>query len=230
MGGELPRTKQQSAKIVAKVSGTDALLRLDIVKNNRTVHSVNPARDPSSRLMRLVWADNLYQRRANTAMSTGEVRASAGRVLLQRILNQDNSFESFGQQGDRVVFHSATTSNDYDGVLVDISGATGGEIVFRRNDPLLGEHEVRIPLAELEQTGIFTWRSGKIDKTRHSYLEKMGVDLEFFVEAELIGPAAPMDYDLVYEHREPMQPGDYYYLRVQQLDTIKAWSSPVWAN
>jgi hypothetical protein len=230
MGGELPRTKADMAKIEAKVSGTDALVRLDIVKNNQTVHSVAPARDPNSRLMRLVWADNLYQRRANTAMADGEVRATAGRVVLERTLNQDNSFESYGQDGGRVVFHSATTSNDFDGVLVDISGATGDAILFRRTDPLLGEHEVRIPLAELKQSGLFSWRSGKIATTRHPYLEQMGVDIEFFVEAELISPGAPMDYDLVYEHREPMRPGDYYFLRVQQLDTVKAWSSPVWAN
>ena len=230
MGGELPRTKAGSAKVAANVSGTDQLLRLDIVKNSETIHTVNPARDANSRLMRLVWADNLYQRRANTAMSTGEVRASAGRVILERTVDQDNSFESYRQQGDRVVFHSSTTSNDFDGVLVDISGATGNEIVFRRNDPLFGEHEVRIPLEELKQSGIYSWRSGKLEQRRHSYMERMGVDVELFLEAELISPGAPMDYDLVYEHREAMQPGDYYYLRVQQLDTVKAWSSPVWAN
>ncbi len=230
MGGELPRTKADAAKIEARVSGTDRLLRLDIVKNNRTVHTVNTARDPSSRLMRLVWADNLYQRRANTSLADGDIRATAGRVLLERVLNQDNSFESFGQLGNRVVYRSATTSNDFDGVLVDLSGATGDAIVFRRDDPLLGEHEVRIPLAELEDDGVFTWSSGKIDKPRHPYLEAMGVDLQFVVEAELVSPGAPMDYDLLYEHREEMRPGNYYYLRVQQVDTVKAWSSPVWAN
>ena len=56
--------------LIAKVSGTDALLRLDIVKNNRTVHSVSPARDANSRLMRIVWADNMYQRRANTSLAS----------------------------------------------------------------------------------------------------------------------------------------------------------------
>ena len=149
------------------------------MKNNSTVHTVSPARDPNSRLMRIVWADNLYQRRANTAMSEGELRATAGRIVLKRTLNQDNSFESYTQDGDRVAFHSATTSNDLDGLLVDISGATGDAIVFRRNDPLLGEHEVSIPLAELKQSGVFSWRSGKLDKTQHSYLEQMGVDVEF---------------------------------------------------
>ncbi|MEZ5395364.1 MAG: hypothetical protein R2724_21465 [Bryobacterales bacterium] len=230
MGGELPRTKADSARIVAKVSGVDPILRLEIVKNNQTIHTVTPGRDPNARLMRIVWADNYYQRRANTSLADGEVRASAGRVTLERVLNQDNSFEWFRQDGDRVVYHSATTSNDLDGVLVDISGATGDEVVFRRTDPMLGEHEVRIPLAALKRDGVFSWRSGKIPGARHPYLEDMGLDVELFVEAELINPAAPLDYDLVYEHREAMKPGDYYYLRVQQLDTVKAWSSPVWAN
>ncbi|MCB1019697.1 MAG: hypothetical protein KDC27_07195 [Acidobacteria bacterium] len=230
MGGELPRTKADSARIVAKVSGVDPILRLEIVKNNQTVHTVTPGRDANARLMRIVWADNYYQRRANTSLADGEIRASQGRVTLERVLNQDNSFEWFRQDGDRVAYHSATTSNDLDGVLVDISGATGDEVVFRRSDPMLGDHEVRIPLAALKRDGVFSWRSGKIAGARHPYLEEMGMDVELFVEAELISPAAPLDVNLMYEHREAMKPGDYYYLRVQQLDTVKAWSSPVWAN
>jgi hypothetical protein len=39
-----------------------------------------------------------------------------------------------------------------------------------------------------------------------------------------------MDTRVTFEHREKPRPGDYYYLRVEQLDTNKLWTSPVWVN
>jgi hypothetical protein len=39
-----------------------------------------------------------------------------------------------------------------------------------------------------------------------------------------------MDIDVQFEDRTPPKPGDFYYLRAEQLDTNKAWSSPVWVN
>ena len=113
---------------------------------------------------------------------------------------------------------------------MDIAGATGDALVFHRDDPLLGRHEVSIPLAELKRTGHFVWRSGPIPGQRNPYMERMGVDIEFFLEAELVRLGAPLDQDMVYELREAIEPGDFFYLRVEQMDTVTAWSSPVWAN
>ena len=230
MGGELPRYKAGSAKIEARVSGESAILRLDLIKNNEVVHSLTPGRQTSSSLVRVSWSDNDYQRRANTSMARGEIRADAGRLVLRQVLNRDNSFESVSQDGDRVVFHNSTTSNDRDGALIDITHADGEWLHFRRDDPRWGVHEIRIPLAELRRTGVFRVKAPAPDGVSHAYVQKMGLPLELTVEAELVSPAAPLDVEYSYEHREPMRPGDFYYLRVEQLDLIQAWSSPVWAN
>ncbi|MBI1358479.1 MAG: hypothetical protein GC160_29435 [Acidobacteria bacterium] len=230
MGGDLPRYKADSAKIRAKVSGEAPILRIDLLKNNQVVHSLHPGRDSGSSLVRIAWSDNDYQRRANTSMARGEIRADAGRLVLKRYLNQDNSFESVSQDGARVVFYNATTSNDRDGVLVDISQAQGDALTLRRDDPLWGVHEVRIPLAELRRNGSFRTSAPAPAEVKDGYIEKMGVPLQFTVEAELVSPAAPLDVEYDFEQREAMQPGDYYYLRVEQLDLVQAWSSPVWAN
>ena len=181
--------------------------------------------------MRISWGDNLYQRRSNTAQNNGEIRAEGGRVILQEAMAIDNSFEWIRQNGAAVAYRTATTSNDRDAVLVDISQASGDAIIFRREDPgMLGVHEVRIPLAELKQNGHFSWQSDPAP-IKHSYMEKMGVPVRFFVEADLVRETnEAMDVDFHFEDRESMKPGDYYYLRVEQLDTAKAWSSPVWAN
>lgn len=55
----------------------------------------------------------------------------------------------------------------------------------------------------------------------------MGIEVVFELQCELVNPEAAMDFELEYEDRQQPQPGDYYYLRMDQLDTNKDWSSPV---
>lgn len=228
MGGEVPRYEAETARVSAKVSGTAPILRVDLVRNGETIHSATPAVSTSSDLLRIKWGDNLYQRRANVGLSDGELRAASGRLRLDQVIDQDNSFETFQQSGDLITWRSATTSNDRDGLLVDISEAAEA-LILVRDDPNLGRHEVRIPLSELRRNGTFRWQSQPIE-SEHRYMRKMGVPELFTVECELIAPDAPLDVDFQYEDRRKPEPGDYYYLRVEQTDTVLAWSSPVWFN
>ncbi len=230
MGGEIPRFGERPVRIEARVSGTEPLTRIDLVKNSKTIYTVSPARQIGGKLLRVQWGDNYYQRRANIALSNGELRADSGPLALRRKLNLDNSFEDIHEQDGRIVWRTASTSNDRDGVLVDISRVDGDALVFRLEDPnLLGTHEVRIPLAALEADGHFSWRSEPVPNN-HPYMKMMGLPLQLFVDCDLVREDGAMDYEMSYEDREPLEPGDYYYLRVEQLDTVKGWSSPIWAN
>lgn len=58
----------------------------------------------------------------------------------------------------------------------------------------------------------------------------MGIEAAFEIEFELVNAEASMDIEFDYEDRERPQSGDYYYLRMEQLDTNKGWASPVWIN
>lgn len=229
MGGELPRNRTAAPRIEARVSGTAEIVRVDLVKNSTIVHSTAPAHDPSSNLVRIVWGDNVYQRRANTSLAPGEIRADEGALNLRRVMALDNSFERIEQEGPAVSFRTATTSNDRDGVLVDLSQATGQEIILRREDPLLGTHELRIPLEDLRQNGFVRVETDPLPH-RNSYMEKMGVPVRFAVEAELVREEQGLDVNFTFQDQTAMAPGDFYYLRVEQIDTVQGWSSPVWAN
>jgi hypothetical protein len=59
---------------------------------------------------------------------------------------------------------------------------------------------------------------------------KMGVERTLFLNCEMVNGKGPLDYDFAYEDRTPVKPGDYYYLRAEQLDTNLVWSSPVWID
>ena len=229
MGGELALGHHQAARIRARVSGTAPLVRLDVLKNSRVIHSVTPARN-RGRLLRISWGDNIYQRRAAIGLSDGELRADGGQLRLTRVLHRDQAFESVRQNGARISWRTAATSNDRDAFLADISGVTGQTLHFRVEDPALGLIETAIPLEKLKQDGYFLWTSPGTRPFEHAYMKKMGVDVTFFLECELLNDQGPTDYELTYEDREPLKPGDYYYVRVEQLDTNKGWTSPVWVN
>ncbi len=228
MGGELPLSHHKNARIRARVSGTAPLVRLDILKNSRVIHSVTPSRN-RGRLVRVIWGDNIYQRRAVVGLSDGELRADTGSIRLQRVLHRDQAFESIRQNVSRIQWRTAATSNDRDGFLADISDATGA-LHFQLQDPLLGSIKIDVPIEKLKQDGYFSWTGPGSKPFEHSYMKKMGVEVAFTLECELLNDQGPMDYDLTYEDREPLKSGDYYYLRMEQLDTNKGWTSPVWVD
>ena len=45
-----------------------------------------------------------------------------------------------------------------------------------------------------------------------------------------VDPASPMDQAFEYEETSGVYPGDYYYVRVRQLDGAMAWGSPFWVG
>jgi hypothetical protein len=228
MGGELPSGVTKEAKLTARISGTTPLVRVDLLKNSRVIHTVHPSRN-RGRLLRVIWGDNFYQRRAAAGLRSGELRPESGKLRLERTIHLDQAFEQVRQEGDRITWKTAAISNDRDGFLADISEVTGDALHFRLDDSdTMGLFEVRIPLEQLKRDGYFAWSHP--GKEPHSYMRKMGVEPAFFVECELVNPDGPMDLDLSYDDRKPLKPGDYWYLRAEQLDTNKAWSSPVWVN
>ncbi len=228
MGGELAAAAAPAARMRARVSGTQPLTRVELVKNGRVLHSINPARQSGS-LVRITWGDNIYQRRANVGFGEGVLKAESGAVRLERFLHRDQEFERMHQAGDSVRWQSAATSNDRDGMLARIDGAEGS-LVFRLQDPHLGPLEVAAPLDVLRRDGYFRWRGLGDKPYTHSYLKLMGIEVAFEIEFELVNDQAPMDIEFDYEDRDPPKPGDYYYLRMEQLDTNKGWASPVWIN
>ena len=228
MGGELASALHSRARIRARVSGTSPLTRVEVLKNGRVIHANRPARTRGS-LARITWGDNIYQRRANTSLGSGVLRAGSGALRLDRFLNRDQEFEWMRQEGDTVRWRSSATSNDRDGMLVRIDGVAG-PLSFDLDDPHLGRIAASIPVEDLRRDGYYRWRTQGENPFNHSYLKMMGIEAFFELECELVNPEGTMDIELDYEDRESPEPGDYYYLRMEQLDTNKGWASPIWFN
>ena len=50
------------------------------------------------------------------------------------------------------------------------------------------------------------------------------------VSAQIVGGGGALDQEFSYIDRDEAKPGDYYYLRVRQVDGSMAWSSPFWVG
>ncbi|MBI1895694.1 MAG: hypothetical protein HYS04_04025 [Acidobacteria bacterium] len=228
MGGEVPARDGREVRITARVSGTAPIERVDLMKNSKPIYTLHPSRS-RGQLLRVVWGDNIYQRRAAVGMCKGRLAPAGGRLRLERVIHRDQAFEEIRQDGDGISWFTAAVSNDRDGMLADISEVSGDSLHFTLDDSAqLGVMDAQIQLAELREKGHFSW--SKIGPVKHPYMEQMGVKPAFFLDCELVDPAGPKDVNFEYVDLSTRKPGDYYYLRVEQLDTNKAWSSPVWMN
>jgi hypothetical protein len=65
------------------------------------------------------------------------------------------------------------------------------------------------------------------DRVEHELREGAHTDR---ITLEVIDPDGALDMDFEFTDLENPRPGDYYYLRITQLDGGRAWSSPFWVG
>jgi hypothetical protein len=230
MGGEVASGMMKNAKLEARVSATAPLTRVQLLKNLKVVYSAEPSFRKGN-LVRVTWGDNVYQRRAAVGMTSGELRPRSGRIRLVELVHRDQGFELIEQDGNGIIWTTAAVSGDRDGFLIDISEVQGDSLHFKLDDSsAMGVFDVAIPLKELRGEGRFNWSKVGSPKVKHSYMEAMSLEPTFSVELEMVDTEGPMDFSVTYLDAEAPKSGDFYLLRVEQLDTNKAWSSPVWVN
>ena len=66
---------------------------------------------------------------------------------------------------------------------------------------------------------------GNVDRREFRVLEHTDA-----LSVQLVPSGAAIDQDFTYTDRDDTKPGDYYYVRVRQVDGAMAWSSPFWVG
>ena len=94
----------------------------------------------------------------------------------------------------------------------------------------MGLIEADVSLDQLRQNGRYAWKKTGSPLVEHSYMKMLSLEPTFFLELEMIDPDGPLDFEMTYLDPVTPQSGDFYLLRVEQVDANKAWSSPVWVN
>ncbi len=172
----------------------------------------------------------------------GRILVKGPRVVGVTPIGLEGLGESFVRSGSNRVDFFATTRGDEDGVLIELDAwQPGGEIIVdiyeaphidpsgrglvSSANPLWGEARIKpdkdrllrfkIPLADLDAGP----QSRSHDPNGYVRIERVAGDLERYRE---------FAFDVI----ENIKPDgeNYVYVRVEQIDDERAWSSPVWVT
>lgn len=206
--GDIARTLHEEVTLAIDVHGSAPIERVDIYDGLDLIETFRPyvAAD-LGRGVRLVYTGAEYRGRARTTTWDGQVRLDGPHLSAARVFNNWNLDRGIVRQDERGLDFKAVTTGNYGGIDLDLT-ALAGSVSF--------------------ETGPV---SGRVD------LERVGVEpirfdaggLERAIEIQRL-PATPPSARLRLQRRVPVRAtGDTrLYVRVQQMDGHRIWSSPVY--
>ncbi len=240
MGTRLPMTDER--RLRARIMGTAPITEASIVKNGEIIYTKRPSTGSMASKVSVEVAFESSSEptgrdnpRAHRAWQ-GVLEVRGAKLVAARPLSFTNPYKERVEIDERdpakVHFYTETRGRA-DKMLLeldDVSPSTqlvirldqttevGGSPVMIRPRATMPARTLRFPFSRLSQ--------GRA-------VERMpfgdGPDLDT-VALELIGEDAPLDYDFdLVDTSEPAW-GDYYYVRVTQLNGARAWSSPIWVG
>ena len=226
-------------RIHARFSGTSPIDRVEVIKNGEVIYARRMAQTelrPSSRVelgfqssSEPFIRDNPrgYRRWRGTLDIEGAKLAGIRNYF-------DNRYSEFARQDpqnpNRIVF-SDMTRGRADILMLDLDQVTPSTRFVIHLDQSV-ESGVAPPQVRPNATIPATTVTLPFNEIADSLLTReLPVDRHVdSIFIQLVNPQAPMDGELDYVDRANPQPGDYYYIRLTQLDGAHAWSSPIWVG
>jgi hypothetical protein len=130
----------------------------------------------------------------------------------------------------RIQFHIETRGRR-DTLLVELEGASASTAVTVRLEatreygasPTLVRRPAEIPASDV-RVALSELVDGRIER-------ELPVDEHVdSLRIQVVNPEAPLDQSVTFTDMDAPRPGDYYYVRVTQIDGARAWSSPFWVG
>jgi hypothetical protein len=240
MGTRQEHTEER--QITCRVMGTSPIDHIDVVKNGEVVFSrrfmTAPMRSHAWLLVGFessseVLGGGLDNPRGYRIWQ-GTVRVEGARVVSVSAPGFENSYsELAGIDPDNpaLIRFRTETRGRTDTMLVELEGASPDTSLSFDLAPSR-EYGARPPLvrqpAGLPGTEVRMRLSDLVDGRLAHELE---VDAHTDrITLQVVDPESALDRDFSWADLGPGKPGDYYYLRVTQLDGGRAWSSPFWVG
>jgi hypothetical protein len=238
VGTRIPFSPQR--RILARISGTSALDRLDVIKNGDIIYTKRfPSADlkPASKLQISFESDSEPYIRDNPRgyrTWRGVIEVLGARLAGATAAHLDNRYVEFIRQDQREpnrVHFLAATRGRADILEVNLENASPST-------------QVRVSLEDSVESGVSPVSlrpMARIPASSHQFeLHELTEGLAMkrlpmgthtdTITLQLIDSNAPMDYIFEYIDTALPQPGDYYYVRVSQRNGARAWSSPIWVG
>ena len=235
MGERLPYTEDR--RIRARVMGTAPITEVSVVKNGETVYVKRPSIGSLARQSRLVVG---FESSSEPFFRDNPrpYRTWKGTIVLKKatlaglnMLNFDNRHKEFATADGATVKFLTRTRGRADTLMLELDNATpSSEITINLDEadecckaPIPIRKEMTIPASKVQV---------KLGDLRDGHLVKQtpfGRDPDT-ITFQLVGDKQPLDYDIEFVDTGEMNHGDYYYVRVEQLNGARAWSSPIWVG
>lgn len=222
-----------------QVSGTGPLDKIEIVKNGRVIYAQRYAQaelKPSSRVeIGFYSSSEVFIRDNPRGYRRWRGTLDVENAQIASLRNYfDNPAAEFIRQDPANPNHlefSDDTRGRTDPFVMEMTGLTPStRLVFHLNEtteiapaPPAVRPAARIP-AQTVELPFNQINAGMLVK-------ELPVDEHVdSITLQLVNPNAPMDASFDYADTSDPRQGDYYYLRVTQLDGAHAWSSPIWVG
>ena len=222
-------------RLRARVMGTDPILEVAVVRNGGEVYRMRPLKaDLRARVTAQVSFESSTEpfirdspRGVRRWSGTIEVvGADLAGYRVPRIENRHH--ESWTRDGNRIHFRTVTRGRA-DSVLLELAEASPStEIVVHLDE---GTEFGKAPIhvrgyrtfpAQVLRLRFSEMRDGLLARDLPAEPDSDRVTLQ------LVGDSQSLDCDFEFVDKGASGHGDYYYIRVKQLNGAMAWSSPVW--
>ena len=230
-------------KIEGSIIGTGELESIDVIKNGKVVNHrdfVSSNKKTGRYLLTFESASNPARNLQLTARAsrvwTGTVRVKGGTLKGVRTLGFDNprvhKMERDANDPNLIHFVAITIGNNNGLWLyidetpqtsIEVSLEPGEEYRVAASQPGENAPKIKHPAQHFDIGTNGLTKAGKtfnIPVPDMPYTDKVALRP---INAEI-----PMEANFAFEDSDEFGVGDYYYVRVRQLDGALAWSSPVW--
>jgi hypothetical protein len=235
MGTRLPATDDRS--ISCRVMGTAPVETIDVIKNGEVVFQKRYISEgvPSDAWVRVGFSSSSevskYVPPRNYRVWEGSLEVDGAKVKQVLAQGLENPFsESFERVGDNRVEFTIWTRGRLDGLALELEGAGPDTVVRVHVEPgTSGYPKVDTEEVEVELSLADAADGPVVQELSVSYPSRDEVGRDT-ISLQIFEPAASLDQQFEFQDLGERAPGDYYYLRVTQIDGEQAWSSPWWVG
>ncbi len=238
MGSRAANSRQR--RIRARVVGTSPIRRLTVVKNGETVYASRPLSASLGSEAQLVVgfassSEPFFRDNPRGYRNwTGSVSVQGATLKSMQPLHFDNRHKEWAKisaDDAGTVQFSTGTRGQADTLLLDLEGASPStKLAFQLEASTeWGKSPVPVrPVRRIDRQAFEVTLSELADGfARRDLSETIDRDS---VTLELVGNRQPMEAEIDFSDTGDARPGDYYYVRVDQLNGARAYSSPVWVG
>ena len=226
-------------RLRARAIGTAPITALHVVKNGRTVYTKRAAADDLGGKTRLLvgfesgsqpyFRDNPRGYRTWTGTLTVSGAKLAG--VRQMFDNRHKEWVKTDSANPGKVEFSTGTRGRADTLLLELEGAAPSTAITIDLEPAQEWGKSPVPVRPMRKLPAQTLEFA-LNRLSGGYAvidASIGSDKDA-VSFQLIDEGQPMEYAIEYVDRDEARQGDYYYVRADQLDGARAWSSPIWVG